>query len=437
MRIAVIGTGYVGLVTGTCLAESGNDIICVDIDETKIERLKRGMIPIYEPGLEELVARNFQEERLEFTTDLAAAVKKSLLVFIAVGTPLSPERKADLRAVFAVTREIAQAMDGFKIIVMKSTVPVGTHARVQQTIAEELRARNVEYEFDVVSNPEFLKEGAAIEDFMKPDRVIIGVDNVRTAEIMRELYAPFVRTGKPILIMNNASAEMTKYAANALLATKISFMNEMANICEMVGADVDLVRQGIGSDSRIGYPFIFPGVGYGGSCFPKDIQALIQTARDHGYEPAILPAVERVNQQQKKVLLPKILQHFGASLEGKTIAVWGLAFKPKTDDLREAPSITIIESLLENQAAVTAYDPVAMEHAKTLFDTRVKFTKKNYDCLKNADALVVVTEWDEFRRPNWDTIKSLMRQPVIFDGRNIYDPKRMKALGFSYYAVGR
>ncbi|MFB3788917.1 MAG: UDP-glucose/GDP-mannose dehydrogenase family protein [bacterium] len=437
MRIAVIGTGYVGLVTGTCLAESGNDVICVDIDEKKIERLKQGMIPIYEPGLEELVARNFQEERLEFTTDLAAAVKKSLLVFIAVGTPLSPERKADLRAVFAVTREIAQAMDGFKIIVMKSTVPVGTHARVQQTIAEELRARHVEYEFDVVSNPEFLKEGAAIEDFMKPDRVIIGVDNVRTAEIMRELYAPFVRTGKPILIMNNASAEMTKYAANALLAAKISFMNEIANICEMVGADVDLVRQGIGSDSRIGYPFIFPGVGYGGSCFPKDIQALIQTARDHGYEPAMLPAVEAVNQHQKKVLIPKILQHFGASLQGKTIAVWGLAFKPKTDDMREAPSITIIKSLLENQAEVTAYDPVAMDHAKTLFDNRVQFAKKNYDCLKDADALVVVTEWDEFRRPNWDTIKSLMRQPVIFDGRNIYDPKRMKSLGFTYYAVGR
>ncbi|HOL93965.1 MAG TPA: UDP-glucose/GDP-mannose dehydrogenase family protein [bacterium] len=437
MRIAVIGTGYVGLVTGTCLAESGNDVICVDIDEKKIERLKQGMIPIYEPGLEELVIRNVQEERLEFTTDLAAAVHKSLLIFIAVGTPLSPERKADLRAVYAVAREIGQVMEGFKIIVMKSTVPVGTHARVQQVIAEELRARHADYEFDVVSNPEFLKEGAAIEDFMKPDRVIIGVDNIRTAEIMRELYAPFVRTGKPILIMNNASAEMTKYAANALLAAKISFMNEIANICERVGADVDLVRQGIGSDSRIGYPFIFPGVGYGGSCFPKDIQALIQTARDHGYEPAILPAVEAVNQQQKKILIPKILQHFGAPLQGKTIAVWGLAFKPKTDDMREAPSIIIIESLLENQADVTAYDPVAVDQARMIFDSRVKFAKKNYDCLKDADALVVVTEWDEFRRPNWDTIKSLMRQPVIFDGRNIYDPKRMKALGFTYYAVGR
>lgn len=436
MRIAVIGTGYVGLVTGACLAESGNDVICVDIDENKVSQLQNSVIPIYEPGLDEIVKRNIQEERLSFTTVLSHAVQQSLLIFIAVGTPLNEEGHADLTAVNSVAREIGRVMNGFKIVVIKSTVPVGTHTQVIRILEEEKKARRIDCEVDVVSNPEFLKEGAAIDDFMKPDRVVVGVDNVRTAEIMKELYAPFVRTGKPILIMDNASAEMTKYAANALLATKISFMNEIANLCECVGADVDQVRQGVGSDSRIGYPFLFPGAGYGGSCFPKDIQALIHTSRERQYNLQILPAVQQVNQEQKQVLNRKILGHF-KQLEGKRIAVWGLAFKPRTDDMREAPSISLIDFLVQNHASVIAYDPVAMQQARAIFGERIEYAKRNYDCLKEADALILVTEWDEFRRPNWDMIHSMMRERILFDGRNIWNPKRLRAMGFSYYGIGR
>ncbi len=436
MRIAVIGTGYVGLVTGACLAESGNDVICVDIDENKVTQLQNSVIPIYEPGLDEIVKRNIQEERLSFTTDLSHAVQQSLLIFIAVGTPLNEEGHADLTAVYSVAREIGRTMNGFKIVVIKSTVPVGTHTQVIRILEEEKKARRIDDEVDVVSNPEFLKEGAAIDDFMKPDRVVVGVDNVRTAEIMKELYAPFVRTGKPILIMDNASAEMTKYAANALLATKISFMNEIANLCECVGADVDQVRQGVGSDSRIGYPFLFPGAGYGGSCFPKDIQALIHTSREHQYNLQILPAVQQVNREQKQVLNRKILGHF-KQLEGKRIAVWGLAFKPRTDDMREAPSISLIDFLLQNHASIAAYDPVAISQARSIFGERIEYAKRNYDCLKEADALILVTEWDEFRRPNWDMIHSMMRERILFDGRNIWDPERLRALGFTYYGIGR
>ncbi|MEW6237787.1 MAG: UDP-glucose/GDP-mannose dehydrogenase family protein [Candidatus Omnitrophota bacterium] len=437
MRIAVIGTGYVGLVAGTCFAESGNDVICVDIDEKKVERLNRGEIPIYEPGLEELVKRNVKEGRLRFTTNAAQAIDASLIQFIAVGTPQGEDGSADLNYVLAVAREIGRAMNGFKIIVIKSTVPAGSSEKVRSAIAEELKARSENYEFDVVSNPEFLKEGAAIEDFMKPDRVVIGVDNVRTAEIMKELYAPFVRTDKPILVMDNLSAEMTKYAANALLATKISFMNEIANLCEFFGADVDNVRRGIGYDSRIGFPFLFPGVGYGGSCFPKDVKALIKMGESAERETEILKAVETVNQSQKRVMIPKILKQFDNDLRSKRIAVWGLAFKPKTDDMREAPSQAAIESLLQYGAEVTVYDPVAMENARLLFGNRLCYAARNYDCLEGADALFIVTEWDEFRRPDWEKMKSLMRQPIIFDGRNIYTPSKLRAMGFTYYGIGR
>jgi len=437
MRIAVVGTGYVGLVTGTCLAESGNDVFCVDVDEKKIAELQRGVIPIYEPGLEELVKRNQTEERLVFTTDLAQAVQESLLLFIAVGTPPDAQGKADLFAVFQVAHQFGQLMNQFKIVVIKSTVPVGAYAQVARIIREELDRRKATYEFDVVSNPEFLKEGTAIEDCMKPDRVVIGADNVRTVEIMKELYSPFVRTGKPILVMDNASAEMTKYAANCFLATKISFINEIANLCERVGADVDQVRLGIGSDSRIGYSFLFPGVGYGGSCFPKDILALIQTGEELQFRLRILPAVDQVNQQQKKVLGKKVLDHFKGNLQGKTIAVWGLAFKPHTDDMREAPCIPLIEFLLEHQARIIAYDPVAIPQAHRVFGDRIDYATKNYECLQDADALVVVTEWEEFRRPNWEMIKSRMRSRVVFDGRNIYDPAKLRSLGFIYYGIGR
>lgn len=437
MQIAVIGTGYVGLVAGTCFAESGNDVICVDIDPEKIESLNRGEVPIYEPGLEELIKRNHREDRLRFTTDIEMAIEASLLIFIAVGTPPGEDGSADLNHVLGVARQIGQAMQQFKIVVLKSTVPVGTAADVRMAISEELQQRGVQIEFDVVSNPEFLKEGAAIEDFMKPDRVVIGVDNVRTGEIMRELYSPFMRTGKPIMIMDNASAEMTKYVSNALLATKISFMNEMANLCEVLGADIEAVRQGVGADSRIGYPFLFPGLGYGGSCFPKDVQALIQMGELSGSPVEIIRAVENVNNRQKRMIVTKVLAHFKQDLIDKKIAVWGLSFKPKTDDMREAPAAVIIQSLLEHGAHVHAYDPVAIPTARRIFGGQIEYAGRGYDCLQDADALIVVTEWDEFRRPNWEFMKSLMRDPVIFDGRNIYDPGRMHHAGFTYYAVGR
>ncbi len=437
MKIAMIGTGYVGLVTGTCFAESGNDVVCVDTDEKKIENLKNGVIPIYEPGLDGLVKRNVAEERLSFTTSLEEAVHKCLLLFIAVGTPPGEDGSADLKHVLKVARDIGRSIKEYRIIVDKSTVPVGTGARVKAAIKEELERRGENIPFDVVSNPEFLKEGNAIDDFMKPDRVVIGCEDVRTGELMKELYAPFVRTGKPILIMDLASAEMTKYAANAMLATRISFMNDIANLCEKLGVDISQVRQGIGSDSRIGYPFIFPGAGYGGSCFPKDVQALVKMGEQNHYRLEILEAVEAVNNRQKRVLFNKLKNRFGAGLKGLTIAVWGLAFKPNTDDMREAPSIVLIENLLAEGAKVRAYDPEATNEAHKIFSDRITYGKKVYDILDGADALVIVTEWNEFRRPDLDKVKSLLKNPIIFDGRNLFEPARMRELGFEYEGIGR
>lgn len=436
MKICVVGTGYVGLVTGTCFAETGNDVVCVDIDKAKIEALKRGVIPIYEPGLEELVRRNFKEGRLSFTTNLAEGVKRSLICFIAVGTPPGEDGSADLKHVLNVARSIGMLIDSYKIIVNKSTVPVGTADKVREVIQNCLREQNMDTEFDVVSNPEFLKEGTAIDDSMKPERIVIGADNVRTSEIMKELYEPFVRTGKPVLVMDIKSAEMTKYAANAMLATKISFINAIANLCEVVGANIEHVRKGIGTDSRIGQQFLFPGVGYGGSCFPKDVQALIRIGKDAGYNLDILEAVEKVNGYQKNVIIGKILRHL-KELKGKKIAVWGLSFKPKTDDVREAPSITIISGLLEKGASISVYDPVAMKRFKQIFKGKIEYCKNNYDCLKDAHALVIVTEWNEFREPDFEKMKSLMKSHVIFDGRNIYNPLTLKRAGFVYYGIGK
>lgn len=437
MNIAVIGTGYVGLVAGACFAESGNDVICVDIDAQKVENLKKGIIPIYEPGLEELIEHNFKGGRLSFTTELEAAVQTSEIIFVAVGTPEDTDGSADLRHVLAVAASIGKCMNGPKIVVNKSTVPVGT----AELVAEEI-SKHTTLSFDVVSNPEFLKEGSAIEDFMKPDRVVIGTSSVEAAEIMRELYAPFVRTDNPVLVMDVKSAEVTKYASNALLATKVSFMNEVANLCELVGADVTNVRRGVGSDSRIGPNFLFPGVGYGGSCFPKDIRALAKTAEKHGSSLEIVNAVDRVNNNQKKRIVQKVVQHFGSekAVQGKKLALWGLAFKPKTDDMREAPSLTVIRELSELGASVTAYDPEAMAVAKKIFDRtdyKVTFAETNYDALKGADALIIVTEWPEFRRPNFGRIHQALNEPVIFDGRNLFEPATMKRLGFTYYSIGR
>ena len=433
MKIAVVGTGYVGLVLGACLAENGNVVTCVDKDADKVTTLRAGKIPIYEPGLEEMVRRNCSDERLSFTTDLPAAVTSSEIVFIAVGTPQGEDGSADLTHVLDVAREVGRAMTKYTVIVDKSTVPVGTAKRVQATIAKETTQP-----FSVVSNPEFLKQGAAVEDFMKPDRVVIGVEpgDERAAALMKELYGPFTRTGAPIMMMDTASAELSKYAANSFLASRISFMNEVANMCELVGANVDHVRKAIGSDRRIGTSFLFPGVGYGGSCFPKDVTALIKSARDHGYDFKILHAVERVNQAQKERLLAKMQAYFG-SLKDKTIAVWGLAFKPRTDDMREAPAIVIIEGLLAQGAVVRAYDPEATHTAKRLFGDRVTFCDKSYDALTGADALAVVTEWNTFREPDFDRMRERMRSPVVFDGRNIYSPEHMRALGFTYFSMGR
>lgn len=437
MKIGMIGTGYVGLVTGTCFAESGNDVICVDINTEKVARLNRGEIPIYEPGLDELVKRNKAEERLHFTTKIEEAVEASLMLFIAVGTPPGEDGSADLTYVLNAARDIGRHMKSFKIIVDKSTVPVGTGDLVRKVISEELARRGENVPFDVVSNPEFLKEGNAIDDFMKPDRVVVGCDDPRTAELMKELYAPFVRTEKPILIMDVRSAEMTKYAANAMLATKISFMNDIANLCEKVGANIDNVRRGIGSDSRIGYSFIFPGAGYGGSCFPKDVQALVRTGNANSYKLEILEAVEAVNKRQKEVLFAKLREALDGQIKGRTIGVWGLAFKPNTDDMREAPAIVLIESLLAAGAAVRVYDPEAMDEARKTFGDRIAYVKRSYDALEGADALVVVTEWNEFRRPDFERMRSLLKKPVIIDGRNIYEPARMKTLGFEYRSIGR
>jgi UDPglucose 6-dehydrogenase len=432
MKICVIGTGYVGLVTGTCFAESGNDVICVDVDSKKIESLSESKIPFYEPGLEELVHRNVSEGRLRFSTDLEGGVKESLIIFISVGTPELDGGVPDLRAVFEVVHSIGRAMNDYKIIVHKSTVPVGTAEKVSKILTNETKTK-----FDIVSNPEFLKEGSALEDFTKPDRVVIGTDNTKVAEVMKALYAPFVRTDKPILIMDIESAEMTKYVANAILATRISFMNEMANLCDLVGANVDHVRRGIGSDSRIGHAFLFPGVGFGGSCFPKDVRALIHTGAEVGYELNIMKAVEGVNNLQRQALINKIFKHFSGNVKNRKFAFWGLAFKPRTDDMREAPSVTIINALLDKGANVSAYDPEAMKQARTIFDQKLEFANSNYNALKNAEALVIVTEWSEFRQPDFDKMKDLMKTPVIFDGRNIYEPKTMKENGFSYYSIGR
>ncbi|GAB7026122.1 UDP-glucose dehydrogenase family protein [Geotalea toluenoxydans] len=441
MKICIIGTGYVGLVAGTCFAESGNDVICVDVDEAKIEGLKQGVIPIYEPGLKELVIRNFAEGRLSFTTDLAAAVKVSLINFIAVGTPPGEDGSADLQYVLDVARVIGRNMEGFKILVDKSTVPVGTADKVRGVVREELQKRGRDIEFDVVSNPEFMKEGAAIDDFMKPDRVVIGTDNVRTGEIMKELYSPFMRKTNRLILMDIRSAEMTKYAANAMLATKISFMNQIANLCDRMGADVSAVREGIGSDSRIGYDFLFPGVGYGGSCFPKDVKALVKTAEENDYDFMLLKAVEEVNELQKLVLTDKIIRCLGdgstESLKGRTIAIWGLSFKPRTDDMREAPSVVIIGRLLELGAKVCAHDPEAIKEARKIFGDRITYSNNQYEILKGADALAIVTEWNEYRTPDFERIRTLLKRPLIFDGRNLYEPSRIKEAGFEYLPIGR
>jgi len=433
MDIAVIGTGYVGLVAGVCFADSGHDVVCVDVDEAKIAQLSRGESPIYEPGLEELLHRNIAAERLRFSTDLRGAVKASEVVFIAVGTPQSDSGDADLRVAMTVAQQIAEAAERYTIIVNKSTVPVGTAARMQAEISHSAKA-----EIDVVSNPEFLKEGAAIDDFLKPDRIVIGSPSERARTIMAELYAPFVRTESPIYFMDPRSAELTKYAANAMLATRISFMNEVANLCERVGADVDSVRNAMGSDERIGQKFLFPGCGYGGSCFPKDVKALIATARNNGLDFTLLSAVDAVNDRQKRVLAQKAKTHFGAGkLRGKKFGVWGLAFKPKTDDLRQAPSISLIDELLAEGASVIAHDPVANEHAKKLLRGNVSFVSNPYAAVDGVDALFLVTEWNEFRQPDFGRIKSAMREPVLFDGRNIWNPKRLRDLGFTYYGIGR
>lgn len=433
MKLTVVGSGYVGLVAGACFAETGNHVICMDKDEEKIEKLNQGIIPIYEPGLDALVERNVKHGRLEFTTDMTHAVEDSDIIFIAVGTPPDEDGSADLSHVLAVAKSIGQIMTKPKIVVNKSTVPVGTAQKVKETIEKE-----TDVPVTVVSNPEFLKEGAAIDDFMYPDRVVIGTSNPEVAETMKELYQPFVRTGSPILIMDELSAELTKYAANSILATKISFMNEIAGLCDRVGADIENVRRGIGSDKRIGYSFIFPGVGYGGSCFPKDVKALIRTAKDYDYEMRLLKSVEAVNEDQKKVLIPKIVKHFDGDISGKTIAVWGLSFKPKTDDMREAPSRVIIKELHKLGAKIKAHDPVAMNEARRLkLDEIVTLCEDNYQAAEGADALVVVTEWLEYREPDFERLKEIMNHPAIFDGRNIYNPVKVKNFGFAYYGIGR
>ena len=432
MQICVIGTGYVGLVAGTCLADMGNDVICVDTDVSKIEQLNKGLVPIYEPGLEELIKSNVVDNRLSFTTDVKTAVEKSLVCFIAVGTPQSEDGSADLEYVLAAAESIGQAMNGYKVIVNKSTVPVGTADKVETIIRKYYSG-----EFDVVSNPEFLKQGAAVEDFLKPDRIVIGSNSTKATAVMQELYASFFRTASRFVIMDVKSAEMTKYAANSFLALKISFANEMANICEKIGADAEMVRNGMCSDKRIGTQFFFPGLGYGGSCFPKDVKALLKTAADCGCEHRILDAINDVNKEQRKVFLNKIFKRFGSDLTGKTFAVWGLSFKPKTNDIRMAPSITIINELLKRGAKIRAFDPKAIESAYNIWGGQIYYAKNSYDTLEGADAMLLLTEWNEFRRPDFDKMKSLMKTPVIFDGRNQYEAERMIQRGFEYYCIGR
>lgn len=432
MKISVIGTGYVGLVVGTCFAESGNDVICVDNDERKLKMLRKGESPIFEPGLSDLLTKNIDEKRLEFTDDLSTAVRKTDIIFLALPTPQSEDGSADLKHVLSVSKQIGKLMNGYKVIVNKSTVPVGTADNVRKVIAAQ-----TSHEFDVVSNPEFLKEGAAVNDFMKPDRIVVGTRSPKALAMMQDLYAPFIRTGNPFIIMDERSSELTKYASNSFLATKVSFMNEMANLCELVGADVDLVRKGMGTDPRIGMQFLFAGVGYGGSCFPKDVAALLKTSSTVGYKLKIVRAAEDANKEQKRVIVKKIKRHFKSRLKGKTIALWGLAFKPNTDDIREAPALQIIDALLKEGVKLRVHDPEAMEETRRRIGNKVEYFANNYDALKDADGLVVVTEWNEFRRPDFARMKSLMRVPVVFDGRNIYDPAKLREQGFIYYGIGR
>ncbi len=439
MKLTIFGTGYVGLVTGTCFAEVGNDVMCVDVDAAKIDKLNNGQVPIYEPGLDEMVRRNAKAGRLTFTTDTDKGVAHGLVQFIAVGTPPDEDGSADLQYVLAVAESIGRHMEGYRIIVDKSTVPVGTADKVRDRVSRTLEERGANLRFDVVSNPEFLKEGAAIQDFMKPDRIVVGTDNHDAVEAMRELYSPFNRMNDRLVEMDIRSAELTKYAANAMLATKISFMNEIANLAERLGADIEAVRRGIGSDPRIGFHFIYPGAGYGGSCFPKDVQALERTARTVDYDATLLQAVEAVNDRQKSVLLNKVLRHFGDDLSGRTFAVWGLAFKPNTDDMREAPSRVIMEGIWKEGGRVKAYDPKAMEEARRIYGERedLELCASPEEALAGADALLILTEWKEFRSPDFDGIKASLSAPVIFDGRNLYDPQTMKKQGFTYFAIGR
>ena len=432
MRIAVVGTGYVGLVAGACLSETGIEVYCVDIDEKKVERLKRGEIPIYEPGLEPLVKRNLEDGRLHFTTDIAHAVREADVIFIAVGTPPDEDGSADLKHVLGVAASIGENMNGEKVVITKSTVPVGTAARVRAEIVKRTK-----HPVHVCSNPEFLKEGAAVDDFMKPDRVVIGVDSEYAKQVLNEIYAPFVRTGNPIIFMDVASAEITKYAANAMLATRISFMNMIASLCSAVGANVDLVRKGIGSDSRIGSSFLFAGCGYGGSCFPKDVKALIQTLAQNEVDPGILTAVETVNEAQKHLLLKRVTERFGRDLTGRTFGIWGLSFKPETDDMREAPSLVVVNGLLERGAKVRVHDPESLESARWHFGDSVEYCDDNYDALQDADALIILTEWRPYRRPDFERIGALLRTPLVFDGRNLFDPPRMQELGIEYVSIGR
>jgi UDPglucose 6-dehydrogenase len=431
MRLAIIGTGYVGLVAGTCFADSGNDVVCVDIDPVKIDQLQKGEVPIFEPGLEELLRKNARDRRLTFSTDLEASVAGASVVFIAVGTPENEGGDADLRQVLSAARAIGKAISDYTVIVDKSTVPVGTADQVRQTVAEVTKVP-----FDVVSNPEFLKEGAAVDDFLKPDRIVIGTGSDRARRVMEELYSPFVRTEHPILFMDERSAELTKYAANAMLAARISFMNDIAVLCEKLDADVNSVRKGMGADSRIGYPFLFPGVGYGGSCFPKDVKALMATAKANGLDFDLLRAVERTNERQKLLLFHKASAHFG-ELRGRSFAVWGLSFKPKTDDMREAPSVALIEALLAAGASVRAHDPVSEQAARRRFGDRIRIDPTPYEALTGVEALFLVTEWNEFRHPDFARMKALMKTPVVFDGRNVYDPVRMRERGFTYFGIGR
>ncbi len=437
MKISVVGTGYVGLVSGTCFAETGVNVACVDIDQKKIDNLNKGIIPIYEPGLEDIYKKNVEKGRLVFTTNIAESIDEAEAVFIAVGTPPDEDGSADLKYVLGVARDIGKSMNNYLVVVTKSTVPVGTSSKVKDAILDELKKRGKDIPFDVASNPEFLKEGSAIADFLKPDRIVIGTESAQAQKVMKRLYKPFVLNGHPILFMDIISSEMTKYAANSMLATKISFINDIANLCDIVGADVDNVRRGIGSDARIGNKFIYPGTGYGGSCFPKDVQALIRTADEKGYSLDILKAVESVNYRQKEVLFHKIHKHFNGDLKGKRFAMWGLSFKPKTDDMREAPSLVIIDKLIEAGATVVAYDPVAMKETERILGDKITYAKDEYEAVIDADALILVTEWSEFRVPNFRVLEKLLKNKLIFDGRNIYDPEEMKERSYTYYAIGR